>query len=88
MVSCNDRKTCHRNRTQSEIEDQCCAECQLCPYCSFTAATLILLGWVFKFQCMLYEKHEHYVNRKRQNYDIHRILCKLKQIIQLVFKIQ
>jgi len=41
---------------------------------------------VFKFQCMLYEKHGHYVNRIRQNYEIHSILCKIKQIIQHVFK--
>jgi hypothetical protein len=31
--------------------------------------TFILLGWVFKFESMVYKKHEYYLNRKRLNYE-------------------
>jgi hypothetical protein len=37
---------------------------------------------------MVYEKHEYYMNRKRQNYEINGILWKIKQIIHYAFKMQ
>jgi len=47
-----------------------------------TCLTFILPAWVFKFQGTVYEKHEDYLNRKRENCEIKGILLKTEQAMQ------